>query len=137
MAMMHVHGTCPCSLSMLPFHVHAVTPCPCYMSCTMSMSPCCMSVLHVNSAYFCYISSTCLRCMSVVACPQCMSILHVHASYDVACAWLYFACPCYISTLHVHAAFPLHVHAEFPLHVGFSGKNKFKQCVARLATKRG
>jgi hypothetical protein len=154
---------CQCCMSMfMPhIHVHATYPCPCCKSMSalqksmsmlyvpvkqsfMSMSPCCISMLHVHATYPCcmlmlHVYAACPCCLSmlhVYVCvsspnPLClfMSILHVHVS--MLC--VYAPCPCSMSMMREHAACHCCLSMLRKMSPGCMSKLKVQKCDASLA----
>jgi hypothetical protein len=125
-----VHSPCPCcTYCLYILHGHVSRTCCTYVrtcckyklhvyfacllllvhvSMLQSVSPSCMSMMHVHAAYLCCLSMLHFRCTSCcmsmlyvyTACPCFMFLLPVHVSMLL----VHVACLCFVSMLHVYAA---------------------------------
>jgi hypothetical protein len=123
------HTVCTCCMAMpqelavrtcCKYKLHVYSACPLlhvHVSMLQSVSPCCMSMMHVHAAYLCcmsmmYVHSAYLCCLSMLhfRCTSCrMSMLYVHTAcpcfmFPAPCPCLHAACPCCMSLLRVYAA---------------------------------
>ncbi len=129
--MLLVHVACPFWMPIL--HVNAAWLC--FISMPMTMSPCCMYILHSCALFPCFMSTlpvhaSCPCCVNILneraawACclnrniiwtkkwtsKCCMSSLHVDSVAKTAC-------PCFMSRLHVMSPCCVNVHPACPSHM--------------------